>query len=26
MTMNLYGIDDIRWFFSGDERFLKQFS
>lgn len=25
MTMNLFGIDDIRWFFSGDERFLEQF-
>lgn len=25
MAMNLYGIDDIRWFFSGDERFLEQF-
>jgi phenylalanyl-tRNA synthetase alpha chain len=20
-----HGIDDIRWFFSGDERFLQQF-
>jgi phenylalanyl-tRNA synthetase alpha chain len=25
MAMNRYGIDDIRWFFSGDERFLEQF-
>ena len=25
MALNLYGIDDIRWFFSGDERFLQQF-
>ncbi|MDZ4717662.1 MAG: phenylalanine--tRNA ligase subunit alpha [Roseiflexaceae bacterium] len=25
MAMNLFGIDDIRWFFSGDERFLEQF-
>ncbi|GAB4128428.1 MAG: phenylalanine--tRNA ligase subunit alpha [Roseiflexaceae bacterium] len=25
ITMNLFGIDDIRWFFSGDERFLEQF-
>ncbi|HEU5088971.1 MAG TPA: phenylalanine--tRNA ligase subunit alpha [Roseiflexaceae bacterium] len=25
MAMNLFGIDDIRWFFSGDERFLQQF-
>jgi phenylalanyl-tRNA synthetase alpha chain len=25
MSMNLFGIDDIRWFFSGDERFLEQF-
>ena len=26
MALNLYGIDDIRLFFSGDERFLQQFS
>jgi phenylalanyl-tRNA synthetase alpha chain len=25
MALLLYGIDDIRWFFSGDERFLQQF-
>lgn len=25
MAMLRYGIDDIRWFFSGDERFLEQF-
>lgn len=25
ITMLRYGIDDIRWFFSGDERFLQQF-
>jgi phenylalanyl-tRNA synthetase alpha chain len=25
IAMNLFGIDDIRWFFSGDERFLQQF-
>lgn len=25
ISLNLYGIDDIRWFFSGDERFLQQF-
>jgi phenylalanyl-tRNA synthetase alpha chain len=25
MAMLRYGIDDIRWFFSGDERFLQQF-
>jgi phenylalanyl-tRNA synthetase alpha chain len=25
ITMLRYGIDDIRWFFSGDERFLEQF-
>lgn len=25
IAMNLFGIDDIRWFFSGDERFLEQF-
>lgn len=25
MAMNLFGIDDIRGFFSGDERFLEQF-
>lgn len=25
MAMNRFGIDDIRWFFSGDERFLQQF-
>ncbi len=25
IAMLLYGIDDIRWFFSGDERFLQQF-
>lgn len=26
IAMLRYGIDDIRWFFSGDERFLQQFS
>ena len=25
ITMLRHGIDDIRWFFSGDERFLQQF-
>jgi phenylalanyl-tRNA synthetase alpha chain len=25
MAMNLLGIDDIRGFFSGDQRFLEQF-
>jgi phenylalanyl-tRNA synthetase alpha chain len=25
ITMLRHGIDDIRWFFSGDERFLHQF-
>jgi len=26
VAMNLYGIDDIRYFYQNDERFLRQFS